>query len=80
LQPLQIPEWKWEMITMDCVRISQREEREWCNMGYHRPFDKICTIPAYKDDRFSRQACQDLHKQGDTAPQDFDIHYLGSGS
>jgi len=45
-----------------CVRISQKEEREWCNIGHHRLPDKIHVMPTYKDDRFGRQICQDIHK------------------
>jgi hypothetical protein len=37
-------------------------------MGHHRPLDEICTILVYKDDRFGRKACQDLHEQGGMAP------------
>jgi len=49
-------------------------------MGHHRPLDKLLIILAHKDDRFGRQACQDLHKQGGMAPWDSNIHCLRSGS
>jgi hypothetical protein len=59
------------------VGISQKKEKEWCNMGHSRPLDEIRTIPGHKDDQFDRQACQDLHKQGGATPRDFSIHCLG---
>ena len=49
-------------------------------MGHHRSVDEIRTILAYKDDRLGRQACQDLHKRGGTAPWDSGVHCIGSRS
>jgi hypothetical protein len=46
-------------------------------LGHRRSLDEIHTILAYKDDRFDRQACQDLHKRGSTTPWDSSIHFLG---
>jgi len=49
-------------------------------MGHRRLLDELRIVLAHKDDRFGRQACQNLHKQGGMALWDSNIHCLGSGS
>ena len=79
LQPLQIPEWKWEMITMDfMLRFPKWSKRN--DMGHRRSVDEIRTILAYKDDQLGGQACQDLYKRGGTTPWDSDVHCITSRS
>jgi len=78
LQPLQIPDWKWKMITMDFMlgfpQWKKGNDAIWVIV------DEIHVIPTHKDNWFGRQACQYLHKRCGTTPWDSDIHCLGSGS
>jgi len=65
LQPLQIPKWKWEMITMDFVSSlpTKKEEND-----HLRSLNKVRSISTDKDDRPSM------------ASWNSGIHCLRSGS